>query len=80
MQAAQDFGRLVVDPEATTPLGSILSNQAALFRESTACSTWRGAVEKVRLNKARLLITQLASRGQRASSEWSNYHENSKEK
>ncbi len=59
---------LLSNPEATTTLGSTLSDQAALFRESTACSTWRGAVEKVRLNKARLHSTQLASRGQWASS------------
>ena len=55
---------LLSNPEATTTLDSTLSDQAALFRESTACSTWRGAVEKVRLNKARLHSTQLASRGQ----------------
>ena len=72
MLAAQDLSRLFVDPETTTPPGSILSYEVALFRESNACSIWRGAVEKVRLNKARLRFTQLASRGQRASSERSN--------
>jgi len=32
-----------VDSEKTESLGSTLNDQAALFRESTACSTWRGA-------------------------------------
>ena len=60
-------GRLVVNLEAMPPLGSILSDQAALFRETTAHSTWRGAIKKVRLKKARLVIaTQLVSRSQQA--------------
>ena len=41
-----------------TPLGIILSEQAALFMESAACSTWRGAVEKVRQS---MLVSTMAS-------------------
>ena len=36
----------------TTPLGSILSDHAPIFRECTACTTHRVLVEKVHLNKA----------------------------
>jgi len=32
-----------VNSETTASLGSTLNDQAALFRESTACSTWRVA-------------------------------------
>ena len=66
---------LVADQETTTPIGSILTDQEALFMESTTGSTWRGAVEKVRINKARLHYTQVASSGQRASSVRSNKYE-----
>ena len=66
MQAVQDIGRLIVDLKMTTSLGSTLNDQAALFRDSTACSTRRRA-RKGGLNKAHLLTTQLAGRGQRAS-------------
>ena len=60
MQAAQDFGRLVANSETTTSHGSILI-------ERTACSTWRGAVENIRLSITRLHYAQLANRGQRSS-------------
>ena len=43
MQAIQDIGRLIVDLRMTTSPGSTLNDQAALFRDSTACSTRRGA-------------------------------------
>ena len=68
----KDFGCLVSDPETTTPVCSILCDQSVLFRESTACSTWRGAVEGVCLGKARLHYAQLASRGEWESSERSS--------
>ena len=55
-----------VDSETTTPLGSILSDQSAISRDNTACSTRRGTRKGV-LTKARLLYTQLAGCGQRAS-------------
>jgi len=43
MQAIQDIGRFDVDLETTASLGSTLDDQAAFSRDSTACSTWRGA-------------------------------------
>ena len=74
--ACRRLSNLVADPETTTPLcGNIRSDQAALFMESTACCTWRGAVEKARLNKARLHYTRLASHGQWATSVRSDKYE-----
>ena len=53
---------LVWWPETTTAFGRTLSNQAALLRGSTACSTDRP--RKGGLNKACLTLTWSASRGQ----------------
>ena len=50
-------------PETTTTFGSTLGGQGALFRDSTACSTWK----QTHRNKACLVHTWLGSRGQRAS-------------
>ena len=55
-----------IDPETTISLGSTLNDQGALSRDSSACSKAEGP-RKGGLTKASL-ISQLASRGQRASS------------
>ena len=73
-------GHLVADPEMTIPLGTILSDQVAVFRERTACSAWRGVVEKVSLNNVHLHYARLASLCQPASSERLNNHGNKTKK
>ena len=52
---------------STTLLRSILSDQAALYIDGTAWSTWRVVAKKLCLSNAHLRHTNLASRSYRAS-------------
>ena len=61
-KAVQDIGHLMLTCDDST-----LNNQAALFRDSTAWSTRRGA-KKRRPNQSSSLIPQLACRNQQVFS------------